>query len=87
MEKRSNNDEHDQPPQDEATKNKVDKHLRDEKDTISEEDLKNINTDITPGTPDTKEPATPPPTADKNKTDDDDKPKKEMPSTWDIIDE
>ena len=39
-------DEHDRPPQDEVTKNKIDKHLSDIHDTISEEDIKNINTDI-----------------------------------------
>ena len=36
--------DHDQPPQDEVTRNKIDKHLSDINDTISEEDIKNINT-------------------------------------------
>ena len=83
MENKSHSDGHDRSPQDETTKNKIDKHLRDEKDTISEEDIKNINTDITPEEPTTSIPA------DKNKTDDDDddEPKKEMPSAWDIVDE
>ena len=37
-------EDHDLPPQDEATKNKIDKHLSDINDTISEEDIRNINT-------------------------------------------
>lgn len=86
MENKSHSDGHDRSPQDEATKNKIDKHIRDEKDTISEEDIKNINTDITPEEPATKESSTSHP-ADEDKTDDDDdEPKKEMPSSWDIID-
>ena len=66
------------PLSDEATRNKIEKHLSDENDTISEEDIKNINTDI-PGSPkDT----------DTNKDERDIvKPKKEMPNTWDMIDE
>lgn len=54
MEKNSNkplDEAHDQPPQDEVTRNKIDKHLSDESDTISEEDMKNINTSTGAGTP------------------------------------
>ena len=69
MEKKSHIDDHNQTPSDKTTRNKIDKHLRDEKDTISEEDLKNINTDITPEVPTTKQQTTPP-AADKSKSDD-----------------
>ena len=90
MEKKSNNlpdDAHDLPPQDEATKNKIDKHLSDIDDTISEEDLKNINTDTgtaapTDNTHDIEE-------ADEimnEKTNDEDDPEKEAPSAWEILD-
>lgn len=35
--------------QDKKTKQKIDKHLSDINDTITEEDIRNINTDITVG--------------------------------------
>lgn len=42
--KKSHTDDHNQLPSDEVTRNKIDKHLSDIDDTISEEDIKNINT-------------------------------------------
>ena len=42
--KNLNKESHDQSPQDAATKNKIDKHLSDINDTISEDDIKKINT-------------------------------------------
>ena len=41
---KSHTDDHNQLPSDEVTRNKIDKHLSDIDDTISEEDIKNINT-------------------------------------------
>ena len=78
---------HNRPPQDEATKNKIDKHLSDIDDTISEEDLKNINTD-TGATPSTDN-AHDIDEADEiinEKTNDDEEPEKEAPSAWEILD-
>ena len=83
---KSHTDDHNQLPSDEVTRNKIDKHLSDIDDTISEEDIKNINT-VT-GAEDTG--VEPNKNADeKNESDDipaeDEEPKKEMPTTWDII--
>lgn len=78
--------EHDGPPQDEQTKNKIEKHLSDINSTISEQDIKNINTSIGGE----NIPATPHRDPDEedeiNKVDEnnDDEPKEEMPTTWDI---
>ncbi len=86
---KSHEDDHDQPPQDEATRNKIDKHLSDINDTISEEDIKNINT--TTGRENI------PPVSHKDadeedeivesindEDEDNDEPKEEMPTAWDI---
>lgn len=83
---KSHTDDHNQLPSDEATRNKIDKHLSDIDDTISEEDLKNINTvtgaenDVV--TPDKKE-------DEKNEIDDkpkeNDEPEKEAPTPWEIL--
>ena len=77
---------HDQPPQDEVTKNKIDKHLSDIDDTISEQDIKNINTSTGAAAPgdnahDINE-------ADEimNEKIDEDEPEKEAPSAWEILD-
>ncbi len=97
MEKKSNTptgDSHNQLPSDEATRNKINKHLRDINDTISEEDMKNINTStdtqnstvIPQENTDEKEDAGEKTEDDKRSNDnDDEKPKKEMPTSWDII--
>ncbi len=78
---------------DEITRNKIDKHLKDINDTISEEDIKNINTEIVSSGGETT-------TIDKQEIDDvsevdnddkkdndkdDDEPKKEAPSSWEIL--
>ena len=91
MAKKSNNppdEAHDLPPQDEVTKNKIDKHLSDIDDTISEQDIKNINTSTNAAAPtghvhDKEE-------ADeilKEDNNDDDEPDKEAPSSWEILGE
>ena len=91
MEKKPNkplDEAHDQPPQDEVTKNKIDKHLSDINDTISEQDIKNINTST--GTdPDAlaKEHLHDIDEADEIIKDkpDDDEPEKEAPTPWNIL--
>ena len=90
MEKKSNKspeDSHDLPPQDEVTKNKIDKHLSDIDDTISEQDIKNINTSTGAAAPTghvhDKEEADEILKEDNN----DDKPDKEAPSSWEILGE
>ncbi len=91
---KSHTDEHNQQPSDEVTRNKIDKHLKDINDTISEEDIKNINTDLIPSGGETT-------TIDKEQIDkiseinnddnkdddgkDDDEPQKETPSPWEIL--
>ena len=81
-------DDHDMPPQDETTKDRIGKHLSDINSTISEEDMKNINTDTG---------ATPPADNrhDKDEADeiikhddkkDDEELEREAPSPWTIID-
>ena len=86
MEKKSHSDDHNQLPSDEVTRNKINKHLSDIDDTISEEDIKNINTVTGTETNAAK--------AVKNvepKKEDDDKPdeepEKEAPTPWEILGE
>lgn len=86
--KKSHTNDHHQPPSDEATRNKIDKHLSDIDDTISEDDIKNINTDTHSKT-NTKESAK----SKKggivgvdNKDDDSEEPEKEAPTPWEILD-
>lgn len=86
-------DSHNQQPFDEVTRNKIDKHLKDINDTISEEDIKNINTEILPSGDETT-------TIDKQEIDDvsevdkdgkndndkdDEEPQEESPSSWEIL--
>jgi hypothetical protein len=91
MEKKSNKvpeDDHHLPPAaDDTTRKKIDKHLSDIDDTISEDDIKNINTDIGTDTGaisnehlhDIDE-------ADEIMKDQpDDEPEKEAPSSWEIL--
>ena len=94
MEKKTNkplDEAHDQPPQDEVTKNKIDKHLSDINDTISEQDIKNINTSTgTDSDALAKEHLHDIDEADeiiKDRRDDDDAPEKEAPSPWTILGE
>ena len=63
-----------EPTSDEVTRKKIDKHLSDKDDTISEQDIKNMNTD-------------PKTLGKRSKETKEEEPKKEMPSTWDIVDE
>jgi hypothetical protein len=89
MEKNPDNlpgNDHDLPPSDEVTRNKIDKHLSDINDTISEEDIKNINTT----TGDENVPAkTHRPADEENQVDkkesNDDEPEKELPTPWEIL--
>ena len=79
-------DDHDMPPSDETTRNKIDKHLSDINDTISEEDMKNINTNT--GTAAPTDHAYDKAEADeilKDKNDEDDEPEKEAPTPWEIL--
>ena len=81
---------HNRPPQDEVTKNKIDKHLSDIDDTISEDDLKNINTNVgVDTTTQAKENEHDIDEADEIMKDkpDDDEPEKEAPSSWEILGE
>ena len=94
MEKKPNTppeDAHDQPPQDEVTKNKIDKHLSDINDTISEQDIKNINTNTgTDADALAKEHLHDRDEADeiiKDHSKDDEEPEKEAPSPWNILGE
>jgi ribosomal protein L12E/L44/L45/RPP1/RPP2 len=83
--KHSHTDDHNQLPSDEVTRKKIDKHLSDIDDTISEEDIKNINTVTGAGkASDTKDTET-----KKNDEDDqdDEEPEKEAPTPWEILGE
>ena len=86
MEKKSHSDDHNQLPSDEVTRNKINKHLSDIDDTISEEDIKNINT-VTG----TETNAAKPVKNEEPKKEDDDKPdeepEKEAPTPWEILGE
>jgi hypothetical protein len=89
MEKKPDNlpgNDHDLPPSDEVTRNKIDKHLSDINDTISEEDMKNINTKTGDENVPTK---THRPADEENQVDkidsDDDEPEKESPTPWEIL--
>ena len=90
MEKRLNNPQegtHDQPPQDETTKNKIDKHLSDINDTISEQDIKNINTGTGAAIPaDNTHHVEEADEIMNEKNNDAEKPEKEAPSAWEILD-
>jgi hypothetical protein len=83
-------DDHDLPPSDEATRNKIDKHLSDINDTISEDDIKNMNTstgreNIPPVSHrDADEEDLIDDSIKQDDEDDDDEPKEEMPTAWDI---
>jgi len=86
MEKKSHIDDHDQLPSDEVTRNKINKHLSDIDDTISEEDIKNINT-VTGTETNASKPVKneEPKKEDDNKPDEE--PEKEAPTPWEILGE
>ena len=67
---------------DEATKNKIDRHLSDESDTISEQDIRNIDTDIHKSNSDLTQDLP----ADSAENDNEDEPKKDVPTVWEVED-
>ncbi len=80
-------EDHDLPPSDETLRNKIDKHLSDKNDTISEDDLKNIKT--TTGRENIvavshREEGEVDEINDEDKKDDIE-PDKEAPSSWEIL--
>ncbi|MEO5781680.1 MAG: hypothetical protein ABIQ07_00325 [Ginsengibacter sp.] len=86
---KSHTDDHNQLPSDEVTRNKIDKHLSDIDDTISEEDIKNINT-VTGTETDavvTDKHADEENEIDKEGKNDDDEQEKEAPTPWEILGE
>ena len=86
MQPKQNSDAHNQIPSDEITRDKINKHLSDINDTISEQDIKNINTTIPQKDSEAKEKLDE--RLDNEDLDNrDDKPKKEMPNVWDMVDE
>jgi len=73
------------------SKNKIQRHLSEKDSTISEEDIENINTDIKSGdnipakkNEDKKNQSMK--DQDKSEGNNIEKPKKELPTVWDIID-
>ncbi len=90
MKKKSHTDAHDLPPSDEATRNKIDKHLSDIDDTISEDDIKNINTSTGANTSVQTDNTHDKPEADEilddGNNDEDEDHEKEAPTPWEILD-
>ena len=89
MKKKSHIDDHNQLPSDEATRNKINKHLSDIDDTISEDDLKNINT-VTGTENVAKEPVEKNPGKKKRSRNRNEEPEKEAPEAptpWEILGE
>lgn len=81
-------DTHHNPPSDEKTRNKIDKHLSEKDDTISEDDMQNINTDTGTDTALTTDNAHDKREADeilKDNKNDDEEPEKEAPTPWEIL--
>ena len=71
--------------------NKIQRHLSEKDSTISEEDIENINTDIKsgdniPGKKNREEKNQSRKAKNKSEGRNDEKPKKELPTVWDIID-
>lgn len=86
--KKSHTDDHHQPPSDETTRNKIDKHLSDIDDKISEEDIKNINTQTGAAAPgDNRHDKTEADEIMKEQSKDDDEPEKEAPTPWEVLGE
>ncbi len=83
----SDNNSSPRPVRDKVTKDKIDRHLRDIDDTISEEDIKNINTSLTGNNVSRAEKDADDASAGAESGREDTAPKKEMPNTWDIVDE
>lgn len=70
--------DHDLPPSDDVTRKKIDKHLRDKEDKISEEDLENINTTISTPLPDEAD-------TDEINEEEEKTHKAPPPDPWDVI--
>ena len=87
---KSHSNDHHQAPSDEVTRNKIDKHLSDINDKISEQDIKNINTNTGNDAAAAGANAHDRAEADeilKEKRSDDDEPEKESPTAWEILGE
>jgi len=84
--KKSHTEDHNQLPSDEGTRKKIDKHLSDIDDTISEEDIKNINTDTGVKTADTESNKKKEKKKEDRKDEEDTDPEKEAPTPWEILD-
>lgn len=90
MSKKINNqsgDDHDHLRADKVTRNKINKHLSDINDTISEDDMKNIDTSTFDDTSklEAEKHTHKKDDADMNKDETSEHPNKEMPTSWDII--
>lgn len=66
--------------QDEITRKKIEKHLTDINDTISEDDIKNVNTNIH-----SEDPQTPAEKAYSEDTVESETERKEIPTPWKVI--
>ncbi len=77
MKNKSGAGDNSKPVSDKVTKDKIDKHLRDKNDTILDQDIKNVKTDFSSDEQDNE----PGGSADKGKQ------KKEMPASWEILDD
>jgi hypothetical protein len=73
------------PVRDKVTKDKIDKHLRDKDDTISEQDIKNISTTLTAKDLSAEQDADEV-SAEPEGEREDTSSKPEMPNTWDLVD-
>ena len=84
---KSHTDDHNQLPSDEVTRNKIDKHLSDIDDTISEEDIRNINT-VTGTENKVPESAEMVRSGKKNNhSGENEEPEEEAPTPWEILGE
>ncbi len=72
---------------DPETKDKIDRHLKEKADTISEEDINKVNTDIkSADIPDNDKAESDLIEDSKEEDKNNEHPKKEMPTSWDVID-
>ncbi|MBA2249806.1 MAG: hypothetical protein H0W12_06395 [Chitinophagaceae bacterium] len=73
---------------DQETKEKIDRHLKERGDTISEEDISKVKTDIkSEDIPDNNKPESDLIEDSKDEDKNYEHPKKEMPNSWDMMDE
>ena len=79
---------HDLPPADKTTREKIDKHLSDIDDTISEQDIKNVNTDtVAAPAGDKQDDVEEAEEIIKDKKEEDEDPEPEAPTPWEILGE